>query len=69
MKYSNITKKVGRKKRHSTYITRDLYMKLILKYSRDIGGTTTFGVPITQQFLDVLRIRYNELRPDSVLEI
>ena len=51
------------------WLVKKVYIKLILKYSKNIGGTTDFGVKITQEFLDVLRTRYNQLKPRNPLEI
>ena len=63
------TKRVGRKSKDSNWIIRDLYIKLILKYTKNLGGKTVFGITITQEFLDILRVRYNKLRPSNTLEL
>ena len=68
-RHKNTPKYDTLEERDRHWIIKTVYIKLILKYSKNIGGTTDSGVKITQEFLDVLRTRYNQLKPKNPMDI
>ena len=40
----------------------ELYEHMILNYGFNIGGETKFGVPITEEFIDILKKRLTKLK-------
>ena len=66
-KYVDTPKFKNNTERDIYYDIRDMYIKMILKYSRMIGKTSNFGVTITEEWLDILRSRYNSLKPKNLI--
>ena len=50
---------------HNWEVT-DLYENMIYKYEDMIGGTTRFGVTITEEFINTLKKRLVQLKGTSL---
>ena len=67
-KYVDTPKFKNNRERDMYYDIRDMYIKMILKYSKMVGKTSNFGITITEEWLDVLRTRYNSIKPKLLME-
>ena len=63
-------------KKYNTIEDRDIdwrirktYIDMIVKYSSMIGQKSAFDVEITEDFINILKLRYNQLHPRSFLEL
>ena len=43
------------------WVAKNVYSQLIRKYIHNLGGTTDYGVKITERFLDTLQARYIQI--------